>query len=201
MPTPEIFNLRKPMVWTMILFELAGLAHYWATGSMSSLIQFLILSILGTTAMIVLLWLDVFEPLGVSPGVVAYCLMFLSPGSRFFLKWGWVENTTDLAFAVLVLGLAAWGILENRKAKRGGSQKAEGKGRPRLISFDIGPLGCLALSVLLLFKVSDFILFGDHSPFWLVPVLPPFCWYLWQYILHRKQQKQLNPTENLSILQ
>jgi hypothetical protein len=194
-----LVRLRVPIMAAMVCIEIAGLVHYRAT---ELFLSFLSLSILCTAATAALLWLDVFGPMGLSPGIVAYCLLLLTTTDTHAYRKSKAEIAVDLAFDSLILAFALLYVFANRQKK---SRSLKGlppeANEQKSDSVSLGPLGSLILASSLLFEASDPILFGDHSLLWLAPVLPPLGCFAWLYVLHRKQQKQLNPTENLSILQ
>lgn len=191
-------KLRFLIIAAMICAEALGLMHYW-TSEMWAV--FLLLSFVSTTAMTGLLWS---QSLGVPPGSIAFYLFLLAPTSPHSQQSGRNETVLDLGFAGIVIAILIWETLENRKSKKKALNEKSYKSEQPLTSVFglLGPLGSLAFAALLVLEVFDvFVLSGDHSLFWFGPILPPFCWYLLNYIRLRKAQKLLNSSENLSVLQ
>jgi len=200
MREPILRKIRLPILAAMICAEVAGIVHYRATGEF---IQFLVFAVFGTTATAELFWRDEFQPMGVSPGVVAYCLLLFAPTTRFGHRLDKVDIGFDIVLGLFVFAFGVLSIASKRSANKKHLQSGSDKGRENQAAdiWDIGPLGCIVFATVLLSEISGDIFFKERSFFWLVPAAPPFSWFLWQYVIYRKQQKQLNPTENLSIVQ
>jgi hypothetical protein len=181
----------------MICAEIAGLVYYRGSEFWAS---FLVLSFVATTSTAALLYS---QRLGTPPGSIAFYLFVLSPTNIRFQRSSRTEAVLNLAFAVVIVAILIWETLENRKAKENLNSKYDKGKEPAALVFGLlGPLGSLVFAGLLAFNViDDFVLFGDHSLLWFGPILPPFCWYLHQYVHFRRGQKILNPTEDISILQ